>query len=109
MALTPDALDALAADLLTRLTGGSVTVEQDAGTRATVPIAELTRDGTVVTVTAEFGEDVANFEWRVRRILHADGWVIDEETADMGRKVPGQVWTSVTELETDVGDPEAGE
>lgn len=99
MALTPDALAAQASDLATRLQGCQVTVEQDPDTRTTVPANSVTRDGATVTVTAEFGEGEANFEWRVRRVLHADGWVIDELTADMGRKVEGQVWDLEAQIE----------
>src|SRR4051794_39744862 len=48
-------------------------------------------DGTV-QLSATFGEDVGNFEWRERGVV-LDGKVVDLETSDGGRKILGAVWT----------------
>jgi hypothetical protein len=62
-------------------------------------VAQLTQppqvDGTLVHLTAEFGEGEANFEWRIVRILRGDT-VIDEERVDLGRKAGGVMTHTAT-------------
>lgn len=101
MALTPDAQAALAADLMTRMTGGNLSVT-DGKTLATKPIASLTRDGSVVTASVEFGDGEANFEWKTRRVISPDGWVMDELTGDLGRK-SGSIWTLEVKIDVTAG------
>jgi len=59
----------------------------DGSQTATRP-ADIELVGTVVRLRAEFGEDEANFEWAVQRVVKG-GVVVDETRSDLGRKAGG--------------------
>jgi hypothetical protein len=63
----------------------------DGQQRAEVPVEMEPWPGQV-TMSATFGEDVANFAWTERGVM-LDGKLIDHEEADGGRKIFGASWT----------------
>lgn len=92
----------LAQGLLADLEGGFM--EAVNGTQsARVPLQEIAATVNGVTVVATFGELDANFEWSDRRILTADGELVDSDPGDHGRKVMGAVWTVQAQIELTTG------
>jgi hypothetical protein len=90
---------ALTAGLLARqLEGGSLEVGDGNGNAARADMT-VAAQAAVVACEATFGEQQANFEWRVRRVLDQAGQVVDEHAEDMGRKAAGAVWTLEAEIE----------
>lgn len=67
----------------------------DGQQRAEVPVEEFVwpdpENGTL-SMSATFGEEVANFSWTERGIM-LDGILVDHEEADGGRKILGASWT----------------
>jgi hypothetical protein len=80
------------------LDGGAILVE-GGGQEARSAIEELSIAHGVLTATATFGEDFANFEWRHRELLTKQGVVLDAANEDMGRKASGHEWTITVEVE----------
>lgn len=94
------------------LKGGRIVVLDDQEQEAGAPIEEFSfvsideQDGVKVArleLTATFGSDVANFDWKVRRVVSAEGTVVDETVEDGGRKAAGSEWTAVAELDLVLG------
>lgn len=73
------------------LRGGRVVVT-DGEQTASMPITDVQSNSEQVVVTAQFGEQDANFEWAAHLVLLEDGTEVDRSEKDQGRKVPGQVW-----------------
>lgn len=98
---TPEGIARWAELLAEDLRGGVMIVRDGDGDaqEATAPIESVTADAGVVTVSAVFPEDAANFDWRVRYIADANGVIIDREALDMGRKAAGAVWRIESVLE----------
>jgi hypothetical protein len=71
--------------------GGFVEVTDGAQT-VRVPVQNITVTADSVIVEGTFGEAEANFEWTDRRILTANGELVDSDPGDHGRKVAGSVW-----------------
>ncbi len=96
---TSDGLNWLAVIVEERLAGAQLQVG-NGETAVAVPIEsiEVAEDGTVKLV-GTFGEEQANFDWRSRSILLADGTEIDRVEEDQGRKAQGSVWTLEAEVE----------
>jgi hypothetical protein len=69
-----------------------------AGEEATEVADVRVQDG-VLTLTADFPADAANFEWVAREVRSQNGVVVDRQAEDGGRKPPGAVWTLEVELE----------
>jgi hypothetical protein len=98
VSLTPDGAAIMAGLLAGQLQGGELEVSDGNGS---ADRAELTAvaDAAVVACRAVFGEQQANFEWRVRRVLDPAGQVVDEQAEDMGRKAPGAIWPLEVDIE----------
>lgn len=96
--LTPDGAAALAQAVATWLADATLQIT-DGSASANAVLLEAPRvEGTEVVLVAEFPEDMANFEWKVRRVV-VGGQVVDEETVDLGRKAQG-VWTLEAIIDT---------
>lgn len=67
---------------------GDAQLEVSDGTQTARRPAEISLLGTVVRLSAEFGEDEANFDWTVQRVVKGDT-VVDETRSDLGRKASG--------------------
>lgn len=95
---TPEGINLTLGALAPLLAGGQLRVldgdnEPGEAQSATAPVGEIDlRDGTLI-MSATFGEQEANFDWRAREVLTADGTVLDRIVEDLGRKAPGSVWT----------------
>jgi hypothetical protein len=90
--LSPDQVQRLLAVVAEDARGGFIeAIGEQAQSR--VPIDGVTLTGGGVQVTGTFGEQDGNFDWTARRVLDANGRVIDERTGDFGRKIMGAVWT----------------
>lgn len=74
------------------LDGGFIEVVSDTET-ARVAIASVTMNGAEVTATGAFGQLEGNFAWTERRLLNANGELVDVERQDFGRKATGMVWS----------------
>ena len=93
MSLTPDGVGVLAELVATHLQGGSIEVSDGNGRSASRVIESIALEGELATVAVTFATGEGNFDWRVRRVLDADGVILDEDTGDWGRKSPDREWT----------------
>lgn len=60
----------------------------------------VTEDGALaVTFTGIFSEFEANFEWRERGLVTAQGVLLDRSVSDQGRKAPGTIWATAVTIE----------
>lgn len=101
MMLTPDGRSVVATLLSQRLTGGLIEVGDGNGSSAQAPMS-VEVDGEAVRCMAVFAADVANFEWRVRRVLDGASVLVDEEAEDFGRKAGGE-WVLEAVIEITAG------
>jgi hypothetical protein len=81
--------------LVAPLLSDAVMVVSDGDQRAEQPVSRAELDGPEITVSATFGEQDANFEWKVREVV-LGGVVLDRDEADGGRKVSGAIWEART-------------
>jgi hypothetical protein len=96
--LTSDGAAAVAGLLASQLEGGQLEISDGNGGTARADMTVVTQQA-VVVCSATFGEQQANFEWRVRRVLDRAGQAVDEHAEDMGRKSAGAVWTLEADIE----------
>jgi hypothetical protein len=93
---TPDGYDWLARRLAEAVEGGWIIISDGAGQSFPAPIATIEiqeeDDKRRVLLSAEVGENDANFEWAKRSVKLTDGTVIDTDESDGGRKAQGAVW-----------------
>jgi hypothetical protein len=54
--------------------------------------------GGVVTLTAVFRENEANFDWQERQVVLGEE-ILDSERGDFGRKSEGAIWTVEVPIE----------
>lgn len=77
--------------------GGTIEVSDGAQT-SSATIERVGVTDAAIQVTASFGLEQANFEWKTRRVLDKDGEVVDEADEDGGRKAVGSVWAMSVDL-----------
>lgn len=95
--LTPAGQELLFDLLALDLAKGSIEISDGKkSARASVEKSEV--DDGVLKLVATFAADVANFEWRERRVVASNGNVIDKAVEDGGRKAAGAVWQCTVEL-----------
>lgn len=109
--LTPEGLErvwAIAAGVSDDSLAAGVLWISDGESTALVTLDEapqitVTENGARLRVVATFGEELANFEWRIREFRSEQGVVIDRTEEDQGRKAAGAVWTLEADLELTKG------
>lgn len=91
--LTAEGLNALSTVVSGWLADAKLMVG-DGRQRAEVPLdmEPFSFEDGVVTLTATFGEEVANFEWREQGVV-VGGQLVDQQSIDGGRKILGASWT----------------
>lgn len=104
--LTSDGRSALGSVITGWLGTGARIFVGDGQQRAEVPLdfEPISMDDGTVELSATFGEEVANFEWREQGVV-VEGKVVDMEKIDGGRKILGATWTVNYALELVVLEP----
>lgn len=103
MALTDEAQARLAGLFVEELRGGQIEVSDGNGGSARAPIGRVRQDGNTAVAVALFGGSDAVFEWRERRVVDANGVVLDTALGDFGRKPLGTEWVVQVDIEMTAG------